>query len=146
MSSVGSGNLRQLIRLLVRNLGILEKSDAACCGITIAQCHAIAQIGRTGQISLVELADLLTVDKSTMSRTVNNLVDAGLVLRDLDDENRRYVAIRLSDTGRTLFHSIEEGMNQYHAEILNSIPAEKRNQVLESIELLTEAVRNNKCC
>jgi hypothetical protein len=35
------GKLRETVRLLVRRLGILEKSEASCCGITLAQCHAL---------------------------------------------------------------------------------------------------------
>ena len=138
--------LRELLRILVRDLGILEKSDASCCGISIAQCYAIVEIGRRGRITLVELADLLGLDKSTMSRTINNLVEADLVLRELDMENRRYVIIQLTDNGRTVFKSTEESMNSYYQSILSSIPEDKRNQVLESLRLLTSAVEANRCC
>lgn len=79
MINQGSETLRELIRILVRDLGILEKSDASCCGVTITQCHAVVEIGRKGKISLVDLAGLLGLDKSTMSRTINNLVESDLV-------------------------------------------------------------------
>lgn len=146
MINQGSNNLRKLIRVLVRNLGILEKSDASCCGVTIAQCHAIVEIGRAKKIALIDLADLLGLDKSTMSRTINNLVEAGLVIRDLDSENRRYVAIQLTDSGMEAFKSTEETMGQYYKSIFSSIPEDKRGQVLESLQLLTDAVKDNKCC
>jgi len=140
----GSKNLRELIRVLVRNLGILEKSDSSCCGVTIAQCHAIVEIGRVKKIALVDLADLLGLDKSTMSRTINNLVESGFVIRDLDTENRRYVKIQLTDDGTKVFESIEESMGEYYRGIFSSIPEDKRGQVLESLQLLTDAVKGNK--
>lgn len=146
MINQGSDNLRELIRVLVRNLGILEKSDASCCEITIAQCHAIVEIGRAKKIVLIDLADLLGLDKSTMSRTINNLVEAGLVIRDLNPENRRYVTIQLTESGMEAFKNIEETMKQYYKSIFSSIPENKRSQVLESLQLLTNAVKNNKCC
>jgi len=145
MINQGSKNLRELIRVLVRNLGILEKSDSSCCGVTIAQCHAIVEIGRTKRIALIDLADLLGLDKSTMSRTINNLVDAGLVMRDLDAENRRYVIIQLTDGGTKVFENIEDSMGQYYTSIFSSIPEDKRGQVLESLQMLTDAVQENKC-
>lgn len=37
MENQGSNYLCELIRILVRNLGILEKSDTSCCGVTISQ-------------------------------------------------------------------------------------------------------------
>ena len=146
MISQGSDVLRELLRVLVRNLGILEKSDASCCGVTVTQCHAIVEIGRNEKISLVDLADLLGVDKSTMSRTVNNLVEADLAVRELDAENRRYVIIQLTENGKGVFQNIEQSMESYYENIFGSIQEDKRSQVLESLQLLTDAVRNNRCC
>ncbi|MDF2858821.1 MAG: MarR family transcriptional regulator [Neobacillus sp.] len=146
MINQGSQNLRELIRVLVRNLGILEKSDASCCGVTIAQCHAIVEIGRAKRIALIDLADLLGLDKSTMSRTINNLVEAGLAVRDLDAEDRRYITIQLTDSGKNVFENTEESMETYYKSIFSSISEDKREQVLESLQLLTDAVKENKCC
>lgn len=146
MINQGSEVLRELIRILVRDLGVLEKSDASCCGVSLAQCHAIVEIGRKEKISLVDLASLLGLDKSTMSRTINNLVESDLALRELDMENRRYVIIQLTEKGKSVFRNIEESMDEYYKSIFNTIPENKRNQVLESLQLLKEAVESNNCC
>lgn len=145
MKKQGSNDLRELLRLLVRNLGILEKSDANCCGVTISQCHAIVEIGRAEEISLNELAKVLELDKSTMSRTINNLVEGGLVIRELHPEDRRYVAIKLTNKGIEVFKNIEGSMKKYYGDIFMSIPEGKREQVLGSLRLLTEVINQNKC-
>ncbi len=144
MINQGSGMLRELIRILVRDLGILEKSDASCCGISLAQCHAIVEIGRKETISLVDLSGLLGLDKSTMSRTINNLVESDFVIRESDRKNRRYVIIQLTEKGRSVFKDIEESMETYYRDIFNTIPESKREQVLESLTLLKEAVESNR--
>lgn len=144
MINQGSGMLRELIRILVRDLGILEKSDASCCGISLAQCHAIVEIGRKETISLVDLSGLLGLDKSTMSRTINNLVESDFVIRESDRKNRRYVIIQLTEKGRSVFKDIEESMETYYRDIFNTIPESKREQVLESIALLKKAVESNR--
>jgi len=146
MIDQGSNILRELLRVLVQNLSILEKSDASCCGVTVTQCHAILEIGRSGKISLVELADLSGVDKSTMSRTVNNLVESDFAIRESDTENRRFVIIQLTENGKKVFQNIEESMENYYKDIFGSIPEDKRSQVLESLQLLADAVKLNKCC
>ena len=122
MNNKGSHYLRELIRVLVRNLGILEKSEATCCGTTVAQCHAIVEIGRAKEMSLNELAQLLALDKSTMSRTTNNLVESGLVVRELHSEDRRYVTIKLTEEGRTVLESIEGSMELFYKSIFSEIP------------------------
>jgi DNA-binding MarR family transcriptional regulator len=142
-----SGNfLRELLGVLIRNLGMLEKSEASCCGATIAQCHAIVEIGRGNQLSLNELAELLGLDKSTMSRTINNLVEDDLVIREIHPEDRRYITIELTDKGKEVFKTIENSMELYYQSIFKSIPEDKREQVIESLQLLAEAVKQNKCC
>lgn len=138
--------LRELTRLLVRRLGILEKVEGGCCGITVAQCHAIVELGRSQHITLNELAELLALDKSTMSRTINNLVDRGLVERELNPEDRRYVSIKLTEEGLAVFQQIEASMEEYYQRVFVSIPTEKRDVVLESLKLLITTVEQNKCC
>lgn len=146
MVKQGDNYLRELLRILVRNLGLFEKGEASCCGTTIAQCHAIVEIGRGSQISLNELAEVLGLDKSTMSRTINNLVESELAIREIHPEDRRYVTIELTEKGKEVFENIEGSMELYYKNILNSIPENKREQVIESLKLLTDAIKQNKCC
>lgn len=146
MTGQESGTLRELVRVLVRHLGILEKSDANCCGVSLAQCHAIVEIGRKGTINLNDLAEILGVDKSTMSRTINNLVESGLAARALDDSDRRYVVIQLTESGQKFFENTETSMERYFEGVLERIPEGKRSQVLESLALLTDVVGDGRCC
>jgi DNA-binding MarR family transcriptional regulator len=146
MENKGSDYLRELVRILVRNLGILEKDDSSCCGISISQCHAIVEIGRAREISLNELSEVLTLDKSTMSRTIDNLVKSGLVIRELHTADRRFVTIKLTDEGSKILNNVEGGMREYYKNIFKSIPEGEREQVLDSLKLLIDAVNENKCC
>lgn len=146
MTGQESNTLRELVRVLVRHLGILEKSDANCCGVSLAQCHAIVEIGRKGTINLNDLAELLGVDKSTMSRTINNLVESGLAVRALDDSDRRYVVIQLTESGQKFFENTETSMERYFEGVLGRIPEDKRGQVFQSLALLKDAVGDGRCC
>lgn len=141
-----SRQLRELVRMLERKLGVLEDGEMACCGISMAQCHALVEIGRAGSISLVDLATLLNLDNSTMSRTVNNLVNNSMVERQLDPNDRRYITIRLTQQGLEQFHSIESGMGEYFMKIYDAIPKESRSKVLESLQILLKAVADSDCC
>ena len=141
-----SNQLRELIRILERKLGVLEDVEMACCGISMAQCHALVEVGRAGSISLVDLAGLINLDTSTMSRTVNNLVNNNMAERELDPSDRRYVTIRLTPEGLEQFHGIESSMGSYFMKIYSAIPAEDRVQVLESLQILLKAIAKSDCC
>ncbi len=138
--------LREIVRVLERKLGVLEDGEMDCCGISMAQCHALVEIGRAGSISLVELAKLLNLDNSTMSRTVNNLVSNKMAERELDPDDRRYVTIKLTPEGLANFHEIESNMGDYFMRIYAAIPKEKRVQVLDSLQILLKAISECECC
>jgi DNA-binding MarR family transcriptional regulator len=128
-----------------RKLGVLEECKVSCGGISLAQCHALTEIGRAKSISLIKLSELLNLDNSTLSRTVNNLVNKGLVERELDKKDRRYVTIKLSENGCKIFKNLEENWNSYYQNVLEAIPIEKQEQVLESMQILLEAISKNDC-
>ncbi|HOM02674.1 MAG TPA: MarR family transcriptional regulator [Acetivibrio sp.] len=138
--------LRELIRQIEAKLGILNEMESSCCGVSFTQCHAITEIGRSGNISLSELAEKLNVDNSTMSKTVNNIVNKGLANREIDPNDRRYVTISLTEEGKKVFEEIEYTMNNYFKKIYENIPENKREQVLESLKLLTDAITKGVCC
>ncbi len=131
--------------MLTRKLGLLEKSEASCCGVTLSQCHAMVEIGRAGSISVNDLANMLGLDKSTMSRSVNNLVEMDLVTREPIPENRRCLCIGLTTKGQTLFSEIESSMEQYYRDVYDALPEDKREQVLESLEILASSLPG-QCC
>ena len=141
-----SQRLRETTRILMRKMGILERSGAVCCSITMTQCHTIVETGRRQKISVNELAELLNLDKSTVSRTVDQLVNQEIMLREPDSTDRRYVALRLTAYGEELFKSIEQRMEKYFTEILDAIPKEKQEQVIDSLQLLAEALKGTRCC
>ena len=138
--------LRESLRLLVRRLGVLERGEASCCSITMSQCHTIVEVGRAGTMSLNELADNLGLDKSTISRSVDKLVIDGIMLRDIDPEDRRYLSLYLSEKGQAIFQEVEKRMAAYFTEVIADIPDEKREQVVESLDILSQALKGPRCC
>ena len=138
--------LRESIRVLERKLGILEDSEMSCCGLTMAQCHALVEIGRAKRISLVDLSGMIGLDTSTMSRTVNNLVTKKMAKRELDPNDRRYVTIQLTPAGDTHFREIESSMESYFGKIYEAIPEQDRAQVNKSLAILLKAINDSDCC
>lgn len=142
--------LHQLLAELARAMQLLEKSEVGCCGITLSQCHLLLEISRRkeGGTSLTDLAAALGLDLSTVSRVADGLVRRGLLKREADPGDRRRLALFLTNTGRELVEVINRGMNEYVHRILRQIPAQKRQIVLEGLDLLVAAVKKLEggCC
>lgn len=145
MKNIDGYNLREIVRIIVRDLGLLERGQACCCGVTLTQCHAIVEIGRAKEITLSELAKLLNVDKSTISRTIDNLVSLDFVTRETHSENRRYIKISLNKNGEKIYEKIEQSMTEYYGNLISMVAEDKREMVNESLQLLIDIIKQNKC-
>ncbi|MBW6463206.1 MAG: MarR family transcriptional regulator [Bacillota bacterium] len=148
MKSEELSHFRDILRQMQRSLGWLAKSDAACCGVTVSQCHALLEIGKTGTITLIDLAAALALDTSTISRTVDSMVKDDLVERKADPDDRRYLRLTLTKKGQNIYDEINCTFNLYYKEIFTGIPEDKHAAIIESIEILTNALtdKNNVCC
>jgi DNA-binding MarR family transcriptional regulator len=142
--------LREKLRLLEREINDPFGRDSGCCGLTLAQCHTLLEVGTRGEVSLVDLASSFGLDTSTLSRMIQGLVVLGLVSRLTNEKDRRYVAISLTEQGRKLFEQIETTFNAYFSEVLELIAPEKREAVIKSIGFFSDAVRKRNettaCC
>ncbi len=140
---------REIMRRLQLNLSWQSKSDAACCGITMAQCHVLMEIGKVNEISTVDLASILGLDKSTLSRTIDGMVETGLVERIPNPGDRRYIKLTLTKEGKKLFDSINYTFDKYYQDVFASIPPDKHQQVTESLSMLASAIAeksSSECC
>ena len=136
-----SREFRELIRMIERKLGMLNKeNNECCCSVTLAQCHALVEIGRHENISINELAKIINLDKSTMSRTVDNLVKKNYALKLKMEDDKRGIKIKLTDEGIRVFNNIEYKMNNKFEMIFEKIPEEKRDKVLDSMKVLVRVL------
>ncbi len=142
-------DFRDQMRQLQRSLGGLAKSDAVCCGITVAQCHILMEIGKGVSLSLKELAAKLALDTSTVSRTLDLMARQNLVARQTSHSDRRYLNLTLTTKGAELYHSINSTYDHYYLAVFRGIPPEKHEQVMESIAYLNNSIKSTgikECC
>lgn len=143
--------LREKLEQLEPAMSWRMKEEVVCCGITIAQRQVLTELSQANEICLAQLADKLGLDSSTLSRTTNRMVEAKLVDRITNTCDRRYVSLVLTDKGKKVLDEINSKCNSYYTHILDLIPKEKQNQVIDSIGLLLNAITaykeqlNEKC-
>jgi DNA-binding MarR family transcriptional regulator len=140
--------MQRLTQNLLRRYQMRDRNEMCCYDVTVSQCYALDVLGEQGEISMVQLARHLFLDKSTATRTVDPLVKRGLVERRFSEQDRREILVRLSAAGEKLRNQIVSGLRASQLQILTQIPAQKRETVLEALELLSGAVHQwlAACC
>lgn len=129
---------REYTRQLECHLGRMNKSDC-CCGVSETQCFLVVEIGRKPGVSVKELADILRIDKSGVSRSVEELVQKGFVERKPSKEDRRFVTLHLLPEGQKRFEKIEHDMYLKFKKVFEQIPSDKQEQVIDALKQYNEA-------
>jgi DNA-binding MarR family transcriptional regulator len=130
---------RSALRVFESLLDLTSRRDEYCCGVTLAQCHALLALSEDKSVSLKELTGKLNLDKSTLSRTVDSLVESGLADRKTGHGDRRICCISLTARGRTAVNRINGTWDRFAAALLARVPESKRDAALDGLEILAKA-------
>ncbi|CAB3748536.1 MarR family winged helix-turn-helix transcriptional regulator [Paraburkholderia humisilvae] len=72
-------------------------------GLTAAQFTIMAKLARKPQLSMVDLADLMVMERTTLVRALKPLQRDGLVVSEPSEHDGRTFLFSLSDAGKHLF-------------------------------------------
>ncbi len=147
--------LRETVRHMDRLINARNRSTSCGCSISVAQCHVLLEIEAFQPATTGDLAGKLGLDKSTLSRTVENLFAAGLVQRETDDADRRITRLSLTTKGEKACSGINRENDRFFASVFERIPASQRKSVQSSLcvfvehmaaEMIVEKGKKNKQC
>ena len=124
------------IRLLRR----LRREDDGS-GLSAPRLSALSVIAFGGPLSLAELAAAEQVRPPTMSRIVDALLDAKLVTRQTDPDDRRSVRIAATPKGIKLMEAGRERRVQALVHQLGGIAGSERRALARGVEILERLVR-----
>jgi len=124
---------REILRIFERELDS-QNNSSCCCGVTLSQCHTLMELSKTENITLNQLSEQLSIDKSAASRTVENLVTKKMVERSIPKENRRTTNLKLTQTGINVCQQINNGNDDYYSKALGAIPADDLAAFLRTFE------------
>jgi DNA-binding MarR family transcriptional regulator len=90
-------------------------------GLSIAEWRVLAVLASNGGQRQIDLADLTSIEVSTLSRLVTRLVRMGLVTRSRSASSNREVLVRLSPKGQTLVARLIPIARDYEAAAIAGI-------------------------
>ncbi|MFG1998112.1 MarR family winged helix-turn-helix transcriptional regulator [Spirillospora sp. NPDC048911] len=110
----------QVVTLHGRVENELAKALQRHHGIGLSEFRALCRLSRAddGELRMQELADLIGLNQSSVSRLVARLEAAGFTRRDLCANDRRGVYTVITDQGRT---AVDDASPTYHETLSRSL-------------------------
>ena len=111
-------------------------------GLRVPEYRALAALYAKKHSTMSELADLATIDRTTLTRTVDRMQDAGWLERLADEDDMRVTRLTLTATGRKMFERIwpqVQRLNQLALEGLSKAEIDSLRRILERMRSNLEA-------
>jgi len=113
------------------------------CGANVSptKAHAIMEIGATNGkcLNQKELATLLGLNKSNISRLIQSLEKSSFIKRVISDSDKRALLLELTAKGKKMCKRLELSSKKYIEELLGHIPKSKHKDLIETLEVLNRA-------
>ena len=136
-------DIRAASRQMVRELGFMDATVAAT-DYPPSAVHTILEIGLRGPMSAMQLAEFLHLEKSSISRMVHKLIEAGELKETTDPLDARSKPLSLTAKGRRTLASLHDfGRRQVSGALANLSEAERRT-VCEGLTLYARALRADR--
>jgi DNA-binding MarR family transcriptional regulator len=97
-------------------------------GLTMAQMVALMLLQKLGSLSVSSVAACIKLSPAATSHMVDRLVQAGLVVRTEDPEDRRQKRLGITAVGRELIQRTQEERTREFTRILGRLSAEVQAQ------------------
>jgi len=135
-----AARLRAIVGAMARRLN----STARGAGLTTSQLSTLGVVAREGPLRLSELAELEHMNPTMLSRVVGTLVDAGLLRRTADPDDRRAGLVEVTANGRRTHDRLRAQRGRILADGLAELDSADRARVegaLPALEALVVAMR-----
>ena len=124
---------RALVAVAAKSLAQVEQL------VTAMQWRVLVVVSRQGHLALHELASALGVHPSTGTRLCDQLVAKGLLSRHDHPADRRYLILKLTDSGMRLVKQVNDDRQRDIEAILERLPPAARRRLVKALEEFAEA-------
>src|ERR1700751_3768906 len=136
-------DIRAASRLMVRELGFMEATLAAS-DYPPSAVHAILEIGIRGPMTSGQIAGVLHLEKSSVSRLVRKLIESGELREMSDAEDGRVKPLDLTAKGRRTLSALHDFGRRQVSGALSQLSESERHAVREGLMLYARALKADR--
>jgi DNA-binding MarR family transcriptional regulator len=136
-------DIRAASRLMVRELGFMETTVAAT-DYPPSAVHTILEIGARGPMTSVQLAEILHLEKSSVSRMVRKLVACGELRETSDADDARIKPLSLTPQGRRTLAALQDFGRRQVSGALARLTGTERKIVRDGLVIYARALKSGR--
>ena len=130
--NMGSATIPGSMVLLTRLArAVYRRTNEDVLGMRLKAYVALCYLSDRPSATQQELGEKMMVDPNNLVLMLNELEDAGYLLRRRDPDDRRRHIVELTDAGREAIKGAEEGMESVEEEILAALSPKERAALRE---------------
>ena len=144
-----------LERYLPYRLSILSNKVSGIIGsayrdkfaLAVNEWRVMAVLGEYPEITADEISAKIQTEKSIVSRVLQRLLKRHLVIREVDDNDRRRQKLSLTKTGREIYSQVVPLSYDYEEQLLECFTARERknfNQLIDKLYQHTEKIKSHE--
>jgi len=135
--------LRGALRQLFRFGRVLEPQRGNGTQASLSEVMALGELAEVEAMSQHELAALLGLEKSTVSRLVAGLVERGWVTRSRNPDNRRRYRLALTEEGRAIARGVGDKLRAQHEQLLGELTPDERRALTVGLAGLVRVLKSH---
>jgi DNA-binding MarR family transcriptional regulator len=133
-------DIRAASRQMVREFGFMEATLAAT-DYPPSAVHTILEIGNRGPMTSLQLAELLHLEKSSVSRMIRKLIENGELRETTDTKDARFKLLSLTTKGKRTLAAINEFGQRQVADALARLTEAEQRTVRDGLTTYARALR-----
>ena len=112
-------------------------------GLSIPKMRTVAALAASGPLTVNELTVIAVSEQSTMSRTLNQLEDDGLVARTASEKDSRVRVIQLTASGHKIYRRIWPKMHAAEESLFADLSPKQRKDFINTLTQILLNIRQN---
>lgn len=113
-----------------------EPQEVLHMDICLPEIFVLKELSSKEEPTMSELGRSISMDPSTLTRTVDKLVEKEFVVRKPDPEDRRVVRVTITAEGRKIINRFEVQRKKHIESILRQMTSQERKDLLKIFKTL----------
>jgi len=133
----------QLLMDVIREMGVL-RTDQVLPGwsLSLSDIYALNILAERAPISQQDLGAALLLEKSSVTRLVQQLEQRGWIVRERDARDSRLRLLHLSELGARMTEEMHRHMHERHAELFDQLTPDEQSALMQGLTALRRALQN----